>query len=105
VCWWVAPKLFFVYSELKTTNIVQQMAKQHDTTLKSKAYSMGRLASVIWCEDWDAKYIVENSTNMSFGKLIHHMYDPNPKAQRIVQHVVPTLMGFPYNWTTPKECC
>jgi hypothetical protein len=20
VCWWIAPKMFFVYSELKTTN-------------------------------------------------------------------------------------
>jgi hypothetical protein len=34
------------------------MAKQHTTTLKSKAYSMGKLANVIWGEDyWDAEYL------------------------------------------------
>ncbi len=80
------------------------MAKQHVTTLKLEAYSMGKQTNVIWRDDWDAKYFVDNSTNMSFGKLIHDMYDPNPKAQIIVQHLMHKLMGPPYNWTTPKEC-
>jgi len=69
------------------------MAKQHATILKSKAYSVGKLANVIWGDDWDAKYFVDNSTKMSFGKLIHDMYDPNPKARKTIQHVVCTLMG------------
>ncbi len=75
------------------------MAKQHATTLRSKAYSMDRPENVIWGEDWDVEYFANNSTKMSFGKLIHDMYDPNPKAQRIIQHIVHTLMGPPYNWT------
>jgi hypothetical protein len=37
---------------------------------------------------------MDNSTKMSFGKLIHDMYDPNPKAQRIIQHIARTLMGL-----------
>jgi hypothetical protein len=41
---------------------------------------MGRLGNVMWGDDWDAKYFVENSTKMSFGKLIHDMYELNPKA-------------------------
>jgi hypothetical protein len=102
--WWIALKLFFVYIESRITNSPQQMAKQHATTLRFEAYSMGKLANVICGDDWDAKYFVDNSTKMSFGKLIHNMYDPNLKAQRIVQHIVRTLMGLPYNWTTPKEC-
>jgi hypothetical protein len=53
------------------------MTKQHATILKSKTYSMGWLANGIWGDDWDAKYFVNNSTKMSFGKLIHDMYDPN----------------------------
>jgi hypothetical protein len=56
------------------------MAKQHATTLKFKAYLVGRQANVIWGDNWDEKYFVDNSTKMSFGKLIHNMYDPNPKA-------------------------
>jgi hypothetical protein len=80
------------------------MAKQHATTLKFEAYSMGKLAIVIWGDDWDAKYFVNNSTKMSFGKLIHDMYDPNPEAQRTIQHVMHKLMGPPYNWTTLEEC-
>jgi hypothetical protein len=48
--------------------------------------------------------ILDNSTKMSFGKLIHDMYDPNLKAQKTIQHVMRTLMRPPYNWTTPKEC-
>ncbi len=47
-CRWVAPKLFFIYNKLRTTNSPWWMAKQHATTLRSKAYSMGRLANVIW---------------------------------------------------------
>jgi hypothetical protein len=50
-----------------------------------------------------SKYFVDNSTKMSFGKLIHHMYDPNPEAQIIVQHVVRTLMGPPSIWTAFEE--
>jgi hypothetical protein len=51
-------------------------------------------------DDWDVEYFVDNSTNMSFGKVIHDMYEP----QKIVQHIVHTLMGPPDNWTTPNEC-
>ncbi len=72
--------------------------------LKSKAYLVSKLTNVIWGDDWDVKYFVDNSTKMSFGKLIHDMYDLNPKTQKNVQHVVCTLIGPPYNWTTPKEC-
>jgi hypothetical protein len=61
------------------------MAKQHATTLKSKAYSVGKLANAIWGENWDAKYFVDNLTKMPFNKMIHDtFYDPNPKVQKIV---------------------
>jgi hypothetical protein len=80
------------------------MAKQHTTTLRSKAYLVGRLANVIWGDDWDVEYFVYNSTNMSFGKLIHNMYVSNLEAQIIIQHIVRTLMGPPYNWTALEGC-
>jgi hypothetical protein len=80
------------------------MAQQHTTTLKSKTCSVGRLVDVIWDENWDAEYFVNNSTKMSFGKLIHDMYDPNPQALRTIQQVACTLMGPPYNWITFDEC-
>jgi hypothetical protein len=56
------------------------LAKQQATTLNSEAYLVGRQANVIWGDDWDAKYFVDNSIKMPFGKLIHDMYDPNLKA-------------------------
>ncbi len=71
------------------------MAKQHTTTLKSKAHFVGKLTNVICSDDWDAEYFVDNSTKMSFGKLIHDMYGLNPKAWRTIQHVMHTLMGHP----------
>jgi hypothetical protein len=80
------------------------VAEQHTTTLKYEAYSMGRLPNVIWGENWDAKYFVDNSTKISFEKLIHDMYDTDPKAQRIVQDIMHTLMGPRYNWTAFDEC-
>jgi hypothetical protein len=40
------------------------MAKQHTTTLKSEAYLVGMLVNVIWGDDWDAKYVVDNLTKM-----------------------------------------
>jgi hypothetical protein len=52
--WWVALELFFVNNESRTTNSLQQMAKQHTTTLRSEAYSVGKLANVIWGDDWYA---------------------------------------------------
>jgi hypothetical protein len=51
------------------------MAKQHQITLRSKTYLVGKLANVIWVEDWDGEYFVNNLTNMSFGKVIHKMYE------------------------------
>jgi hypothetical protein len=56
------------------------MAKQHQTTLKFEPYLVGKLENVISNEDWDAKYFVNNSTKLSFGKVIHDIYEPNPKA-------------------------
>jgi hypothetical protein len=50
------------------------MVKQHQKIVKSKAYSMGKLGNVIWAEDWDAKYFVDNSTKISFGKVFHKNY-------------------------------
>jgi hypothetical protein len=79
------------------------MAKQHVTTLRSKAYWVGMLANVIRGDDWDVEYFVDNSTKMSFGKSIHTMYDPNLEARRTIQHVMHTLMGLPYNRTTLEK--
>jgi hypothetical protein len=56
------------------------MAKQHITILKFEPYLVGRLINVIWGDDWDAEYVVDNLTKMSFGKLIHNMYDLNLTA-------------------------
>ncbi len=43
--------------------------KKTQTTLKSKlAYLVDKLANVIWGENWDAKYFLDNSTKMSFGQ-------------------------------------
>jgi hypothetical protein len=41
---------------------------------------VGKLANVIWGENWDAKYLLDNSTKMSFAKVIHDMYEVNPKT-------------------------
>jgi len=79
------------------------MVKQHATTLKFEAYLVARQKNVIWGENWDAKYFVDNLTKMSFGKLIHDMYGPNPKARKTIQHIVRILMGPPY-LITPEEC-
>jgi hypothetical protein len=80
------------------------MAKQHDATLRFEAYLVGKLANVIWGEDWDVEYFVENSTKMSFGKVIHDIYDLNLEAQKNVQHIMHTLMGPPYNWIAFDKC-
>ncbi len=85
------PKKKFVYNKSKTVNSLWWMAKQHATTLRSKAYLMGRLVNVIWGDDWDLKYFVDNSTKMSFGKPIHDMYGPNPDT-----YIMRTLMGPPW---------
>jgi len=63
------------------------MAKQQQAILKSKTYSMGRYTNVIWGENWDVEYFMDNSFKMSFGKVIHNMYKLNPKAWRTIQHV------------------
>jgi hypothetical protein len=50
--WWVAPKLFFLFTTNQELQIPpQKMTKQHATTLKSKAYLMGKLTNVIWGDD------------------------------------------------------
>ncbi len=56
------------------------MAKQQQTILSFEAYLMGKYTNVIWGEDWDVKYFMNNSIKMSFGKVIHDMYELNPKA-------------------------
>ncbi len=55
------------------------MVKQHQTTLRFEPYQMGKPINVIWDEDWDAKYFVDNLTKM-FGKMIHDMYELNIEA-------------------------
>jgi hypothetical protein len=73
------------------------MAKQHQTTLRFKAYSMGKPSNVMWGEYWDAYYFLDNSIKMSFVKVIHDMYKMNPNVQKNVQHVMHMLLGSPYN--------
>jgi hypothetical protein len=76
----VAPYPFFVHNNLKTTNFPQQMAKEHQKTLWSQTYMVGKFTNVIWGEDWDVEYFVDNLTKMSFGKVIHDMYEFNIEA-------------------------
>jgi hypothetical protein len=73
------------------------MANQHQTTLRSKAYLVGKPSNVMWGEYWDAYYFLDNSTKMSFIKVIHDMYKVNPKAQKNVQHAMRMLLGSPCN--------
>jgi hypothetical protein len=80
------------------------MVKQHQTTLRFETYLVGKLANVIWVEDWDGEYFADNLTNMSFGKVIHNMYEQNIEARKIVQHIMHTLVGLPYNWIPPYDC-
>jgi hypothetical protein len=46
VCWWVTSKKKFVYKKPRITNSLGWMAKQHQTNLKSKTYSMGKLTNL-----------------------------------------------------------
>jgi hypothetical protein len=59
--------------------------------LSSKAYLMGKFTIVIWGEDCDIEYFMDNLTKMQFGKVIDDMYKSNLEAQQIVQHLVRTL--------------
>jgi hypothetical protein len=43
------------------------MAKQHATTLRFEAYLVGKLANVIWGDDWDAKHFVDNQPKCHLG--------------------------------------
>jgi hypothetical protein len=80
------------------------MGKQHVKTLRFETYLVGKLTNVIWGENWDAEYFMNNSTKMSFWEVIHNMYEPNLEAQKTNQHIVCTLMGLPYNWITSNKC-
>jgi hypothetical protein len=42
-------------------------------TLKFKLYLVSKLANVIWGENWDEKYFLDNSIKMSFAKVIHDL--------------------------------
>jgi hypothetical protein len=53
------------------------MGKQLQTILSFEAYSMGKYSNVIWGENWDVEYFMDNSINMSFGKVIHDMFELN----------------------------
>jgi hypothetical protein len=59
------------------------MAKKHQKILRPKAYSVGKPSNVMWGEYWNVYYFLDNSTKMSFVKVIHDMYKMNPKAQKI----------------------
>jgi len=59
--------------------------------LNSKAYSMGKFTILIWGEDCNVEYFMDNLTKMPFDKVIHDMYKSNLEAQQIVQHVMCTL--------------
>ncbi len=54
------------------------MAKQHATTLRSKAYSMDGLENVIWGEDWDVEYFANNSTDVIWETNPWHVW---PKSK------------------------
>jgi hypothetical protein len=57
------------------------MIKQHQTTFRFETYLVGKLTNFIWGEDWDVRYFVDNSIKMSFGKVIHDMYESNLEVQ------------------------
>jgi len=81
MCWWVTLELFFIHGEFGIPNSPQQMAKQHQTTFRFETCLVSKFTNVIWGEGWDAQYFMDNSTKISFGKVIHDMYKPNLKAQ------------------------
>jgi len=105
VCWWVTS--IFLFCLQKTKNYKFPLMNGQATSNNFGIWNIfdGQASKfVIWGEDWDVEYFVKNSTKMSFRKVIHDMYEPNPEARKIVQHVMRTLMGPPYNWTTLDEC-
>jgi hypothetical protein len=41
---------------------------------------MGKIVNVIWDENCDVEYFLDNLTKMSFSKVIHDIYEVNLKA-------------------------
>ncbi len=80
------PKIVFYHGESRIANSLWQMVKQQ-AILRFKTYSMGKYTNVTWGENWDVEYLMDNLIKMSFGKVIHDMYELNPKASRNIQHV------------------
>jgi len=80
------PKIVFYHGESRIANSLWQMVKQQ-AILRFKTYSMGKYTNVTWGENWDVEYLMDNLIKMSFGKVIHDMYELNPKASQIIQHV------------------
>jgi hypothetical protein len=57
------------------------MVKQQQTFFEVWNIFNGQADKFHMGEDWDVRYFVENSIRLSFGKVIHDMYELNLEAQ------------------------
>lgn len=102
--WWVAPELFYVYGARDSSTSLERMRRNHLYSKEADAYSVGRLATTIFNDEFDKEVFVDTSAQAYFKMKLKELCEPDPRKRVTLAKVVEQLTSPPFKFMPPEMC-
>lgn len=102
--WWVAPELFYVFGPRNSDTCLERMQREHLFSKEGDAYSVGRLATVIFKDEPDKDLFKIDYAKDFFTDKLKLLCQKDVKKRASLAWVVEQLMSPPYNFKPPEMC-
>jgi hypothetical protein len=100
----VAPELFYVYGPPNSETSLERVQTRHLYTKEADAYSVGKVAQIIWEDEWD-KELFKSAVGASiFLYKLHQLQQEDPKKRPTLVSILEIFTSTPHEMELP-DCC
>jgi serine/threonine protein kinase len=101
---WVAPKLFYVYGPPNSETSLERVQRRHLYTMEADAYSVGKVAQLIWEDEWD-KELFKSAVGASiFLYKLHQLQHEDPRKRPTLASILEIFTSAPHKMEL-LDCC
>jgi hypothetical protein len=101
---WVAPELFYVYGPSNSETSLERIQRRHLYTKEVDTYSVGKVAQLIWEDEWD-KELFKSAVGASiFLYKLHQLQHEDPKNRPSLASIL-EIFTSALNKIKLPDCC
>jgi hypothetical protein len=101
---WVAPKLFYVYDPPNLETSLERVQRRHLYTKEADAYSVGKVAQLIWKDEWYKELFKSVVGASIFLYKLHQLQQEDPRKRPTLASILEIFTSAPHEMELP-DCC